>query len=156
HLETCARCQSMVAAIARADASGQVPSRERTWMPWFTRLVAPASVVIVAVAAAISMHREPRPQTVAMRSRAPIANQMAETATAGAAPGPRIEKAAPAVRAEAASSDRAAPPQVIGLAAGANLAAKEMAATGSLEVRSRDHAATWTIGPHGAIAKLNG
>ena len=73
HLLACMRCQSMIAAIARADVSEPSPQREPArWLFWVTRLVAPAAVVGIVIAIAIRMrtHAQHAPEVIALESPA--------------------------------------------------------------------------------------
>ncbi len=71
HLLLCMRCQSMIAAIARADDSERSPEPEPArWLFWVTRLVAPIVVVGVVLAIAIGMRtrEHPAPEVIALAS----------------------------------------------------------------------------------------
>ena len=73
HLLACARCRSMMAAIARADDSEQLLDREPArWIFWGTRLVAPIAVVGIVIAIAIGMRtrEHPAPEVIALASPA--------------------------------------------------------------------------------------
>jgi len=106
HLVSCARCQSMMAAIARADDSETSSAHTETarGIFWITRLLAPVAVVGVVIAIAIGMRsREQRaPEVIALASPVAELQQLAERA-----PAPPPEAAVPAQSAPQVAS---APP----------------------------------------------
>jgi hypothetical protein len=71
HLTSCARCQSMMASIARADDSDRTLGGMRGIF-WITRLLAPVAVVgvVMAVAIGVSTRRQRTPEVIALASPA--------------------------------------------------------------------------------------
>lgn len=78
HLVSCARCQSMMASIARADDAERSPMQPEPARAlfWITRLLAPVAVVGVVIAIAIGVRtREQRaPEVIALASPAVSSN----------------------------------------------------------------------------------
>jgi hypothetical protein len=102
HLLSCVRCQSMIAAIARAHDSERSPEPEPArWLFWVTRLVAPVAVIGVVIAIAIGMRtREQQaraPEVIALAS--PVAEMKPQFAQPAPAPPPQAlpERLAPSV-----------------------------------------------------------
>jgi hypothetical protein len=92
HLTSCVRCQSMMASIARADdADGSpAPAQSARRFSWIPRLLAPAALVGVMVAIAISLRtREQRtPEVIALAS--PQALAQLKTAQRPKVPPPAV------------------------------------------------------------------
>ncbi len=112
HLTSCARCQSMMASIARADDADRArmqPGPARGFF-WITRLLAPVAVVGVVIAIAIGMRTREQhaPEVIALAS--PAVSSKLELAERAAAPLPPIApQAQPALQAASA-------PQAVGVA----------------------------------------
>jgi len=111
HLVSCARCQSMMASIARADDADRSlmqPEPARGFF-WITRLLAPVAVVGVVIAIAIGMRARERraPEVIALAS--PIVSPKLELAERAAPPPFEIASKAPAAP-QAASA-----PQAVGV-----------------------------------------
>jgi hypothetical protein len=92
HLTSCARCQSMIASIARADDTDRSlvqrePARRFFWIP---RVLAPAAMVGVVIAIAIGVRsREQRaPEVIALAS--PAVSGKLELAQRAVEPPPEI------------------------------------------------------------------
>ena len=95
HLTSCARCQSMMASIARADDSDPSLALEARGISWITRLLAPVAVVGVVIAIAIGVRtREQRaPEVIALTS--PAGSYKPELAERAPAPPPEVAPEAP-------------------------------------------------------------
>jgi len=99
HLISCARCQSMMASIARADDVDRSPvdSEPARGFFWITRLLAPMAMVGIAIAIAIGVRtREQRaPEVIALAS--PAVAPKLEAAEPAAAPPPEVASQVPSV-----------------------------------------------------------
>ena len=76
HLESCARCQSMMASIGRADDSDVERPREREETArgffWLSRVVAPITMlgIVIAIAIGIRTREQPnQPEAIALASK---------------------------------------------------------------------------------------
>ena len=175
HLMACARCQSMMAAIARADDSQNWPAPERSRSIWITRLLAPVAMLGVVIALAIGMRtrEHPAPEVVALTSPAAapeIAGQAQLMSNAPAAPsmarlhsegGRREDKAqlsvpphsmgAASPPQNAAARALAVPEGAVGAASTAMLMAK--ASPHLNQMSSPDGSVQWQFGNGGAILR---
>jgi hypothetical protein len=93
HLAACVRCQSMMAAIARADDSeGSLSPREPArGFFWITRLLAPLAVVgvVIAIVIGVRTREHQAPEVIALASPAVKSND--ELEQRAAAPPPALE-----------------------------------------------------------------
>jgi hypothetical protein len=90
HLMSCARCQSMMASIARADDADRlsVQPESARGLFWITRLLAPVAMVgvVIAIAIGVRTRERPAPEVIALGSRAVSANAQPEQRAAASAP----------------------------------------------------------------------
>jgi hypothetical protein len=94
HLLACARCQSMMAAIARSDDSPSAASSRREAIFWITRVATPIAAIAATIAFAVGLHHRasPPPEVLALGSSRAAAIQSQEKALA---PPPAMEQPAP-------------------------------------------------------------
>lgn len=174
HLVSCARCQSTMASIARADDSDRssTPDMSRSVF-WLTRLLAPVAMLGVVIAIAISMRtrERPAPEVIALTSPAPeIAGQAQVMVNAPAAPpiaqsqnsesGLREGKAQASTPPpmEAASQPQNAPARAMAVpgAVGGGASTRMLMAKASPQLNqmsSPDGSVQWQFGDGGAILR---
>jgi hypothetical protein len=175
HLVSCARCQSMMASIARADDSDRafVPERSRSVFR-ITRLLAPVAMlgVVIAIAVSVRMREHPTPEVVALAVPRPeIAGQPQVMSNAPAAPsmpqmqnsegGLREDKAQvsiPPRSIEPASPAENAPARAMAMpgAAGGGAGTRMLMAKASPhlnQMSSPDGSVQWQFGNGGAILR---
>jgi hypothetical protein len=91
HLVSCARCQSMVASIARADdADRSLPPEASQGIFWLTRLLAPVAVVGVVIAIVIGMRTRQRPAPEIIALASPVGPSRLELPERAAVPPPQV------------------------------------------------------------------
>ena len=95
HLLSCARCQSMMAALARADDSPSAATSRREAIFWITRVATPIAAIAGTIAFVVGMHHRasPPPEVIALASRAAAVQMAPRPAPPAAA---AMEKALPA------------------------------------------------------------
>ena len=77
HLLACPRCQSMMAAMVRADDSPSVASSRREAIYWITRVATPIAAIAATIAFAVGLHHRasPPPEVIALASPAAVQPQ---------------------------------------------------------------------------------
>jgi hypothetical protein len=92
HLGSCARCQTMMASMARADDSDTTRPRETAGgFFWLTRVLAPVTMlgIVIVIAIGIRNRAQPKPETLAMAS--PAVSRKLELAERAPAAPPAFE-----------------------------------------------------------------
>lgn len=119
HLMLCARCQSMMASIARADDADRLSMQPESarGLFWITRLLAPVAMVgvVIAIAIGVRTRERPAPEAIALGSPAVSANAQLEQ---------RAAASAPALEAYSQSAPKAANAPLAGGGAGARKEAR--------------------------------
>lgn len=141
HLADCARCQSIVAAIARAEDAEVATVRKRRWPV----LMLPALAGIALVVVGVSVFRRSQnaawtPGTLAIRENPSTGSGSSSNAIVQAPP--HLTTGELVVTPDTSATNRVETTLVTGISS-----------SGSMVVAAPDHSVEWLIGRHGAILR---
>lgn len=98
HAADCARCQALMAAMARSAPPPIEPGRWRARLPWLMSLAAATGAIVIVVALTVTDRRGPPPQAALPGSAAAVVSRAEErSASPAAAPSKPVPSAAAAV-----------------------------------------------------------
>jgi hypothetical protein len=159
HVSSCARCQTLVATLARAEAAAPAePRRAFHWLTWAAPVAAAATIVVWLAAPQVQEDAvvEMAPRSAPDLAPAPSAGaRAASEETRGAPVAEPPASAAPRLSRDEARTDAAAADEraAVGENAPASRFMAEQAVAPVIEIASPDRAAFWRVAAGGVIER---